>query len=1220
MIVLRILLKYLRKIKDPRVVTIVLVLVICSQIIMVGKRLGIEGAARTWFIVGTLVIGIAVIIFLQIRENKKKKEAEAAERSLLLEADSLVMSSSGAQRRANERAREELVEAIEALKKTASAQGRSGKSALRDLPWFLVLGNDETGKSTMIRNSGLSFPGSRPGELRTRRKGVGPGRSAEWWFTNNAVLIEVNGRFVLTEDDEMIRHDWVGVLETLRKARQAIPINGIVVALSMNDVIKQDSAKLDETARVLRQRLDTAVTTLRAFCPVYLVVTKADLVHGFEEFFDDLEGNARDQVLGATFSHDQMDEGEPTRVFAEEFEVLYRSLCKRRIPRMAAEERPERRGPLYLFPLEFLSLRRKLHRFVRTLCEPNPYGESPMFRGFYFTSGSVEGQPVEMVVNEVSRVIGLPPDMDASDMTRVIDQLPEMEEPATSSQATRSSGSEEARFLRELFTRILMRDRSMARPTEKAAQRRKVQKYGGAIAGLVVVALVAIFMVISFARNRSLINTTVELARDAALIPAGADGAAEIESRLNGLEAFRGWLVGLDDKDESVPFTMGFGLYRGREVNIQARNVYFDRLAAVLLGPSRREMERDLLLTYPRSPEEYEKWIDGYRAYLMMIEPPRAEPQFLAEQLVRLWAASGRAAGTGEGLRDAIRRHVSYAWRHPGDVTYHSADLPGRNEALANRAAVYIREYWRPDNYYQAMIERVNGAVPAFTIASVPAGSQLLATDADLVAEDPTVAFVPGSYTLKGWWDEIRDRIENSEEQLRSDWFYRQAFEGQTLDMRDWLMETYQKDYVAHWTRFLAAVDVSPVNGVGQSAQRLRELSGPGSPFIRLLEDASSNLRFRSEAAGPDGEAPLSRVEDDFAALHALFVVQDQSDQAIRPLDQVISNLAALVEELRGMQEKGDVGFDATAYAKNLLGGATGPSPLPESVRFAERHCSDVLGGNSDCTSALLTYLRRPAESAWGAILLDAQSYLDAAWDLNVYEQFNETLTGKYPFQPGGPDAAFEEFNRFFAPGGVFWTFHDNELKPFLDHAGEPRLLYGHALEIGPKTTTAIRKASDIQRALYSSASGSLEFSFRITPAQTKKISGAAPFARTTHLTVGETRVVYDMGLRRESTVSWPGENAVGGARVGATMDGPDPDGKSYDGPWAFFRLLEDATVSGITDTQYDIRWTLRHDDYAIEVPYDVRTTSSRNPFPPGFLRFECPRQVGPGPGGPALP
>ena len=1201
--------KLFKLVRSPRAIIGMMGLGFAFSVYRWGARVIKSGGTRLWIALGIIVIAIVIIIISKRREKKKAKQVED---SLLLEADSLVMTSSGAQRAANERAREELVTAIEGLKKSS---GRGGASALSTLPWFLVLGKAGSGKSKLVRNSGLTFPGS--GVKDKHSRGVGPGKSVSWWFTNQAVVLEANGRFAEREDDSEARHDWAGILEVVAKARGEVPIQGIVVTVSAEDLIRHDVARLEDQARVLRQRLDATFSGLKAFTPVHLAITKVDLIHGFEDFFADLAGNARDQAFGATLDPEQVEE-DPVRAFTREYETLYRSLCDRRLLRLASEDRAERRGRIYLFPLEFVSLRKKLRGFVKTLFEPNPYGERPVFRGFYFASGNLEGNPVEMVLNEVSRVIGLPPDLDsAADLTRMIDMLPDPE-PSRAETSARAEAAE-PRFVRELFTRILPTSAALARPTEAATRNRRLRIVGLLGGGVALLAVLASLLLVSFARNRALVSHTLAVAGEAALIPGNASNVGEVENRLRLLGELRDQLEKLDRYDRRTPFTLGFGLYRGKAPNARARAVYMDRLAEVFLGPSRRTLENALFTSYPASPVEGQLFLDRYRAYLMLMEPARADTSFLAGALIDLWSSPVAGSGGTEGLRDSIRRHVAYAWRHPDEVTYQSASLPPRNPALVDRAGVYIREFWRPENFYVAMLEQVNAAVPPFSIASIPGGSEAMANDPEVVANNPDAAFVPGAFTLKGWREEVARRIDESQTQLAQDWILKDAFQGQPLDMRDWLLSTYRTDYVRHWAEFLSAADIVPVQGAGAAATRLRDMAQPGSPLVRLLEGAATNLRFRGETAGGDtaAAARMLTVEDEFAALHGLFAVRGEGATAARPIDDYLRTLGGVVEALRQLAESGDPGLTSTQYAKQMLGDVVPvEAPIPSSLRNVDRYCADVLNGSEQCTSALRTILRRPAEAAWGAVTREAQLYLDAAWGTSVWDPFR-TLTGKYPFLKSGPDAPMEEFNRFFAPGGVFWTFHDGELAPFLDREGNAKVVWRHGLVLGPDAQTALRKAHQFRDALFREQPGTMSFSFRVKPQQTAKVSGDAPYARTTMLTVGGSRIVYDMGLAKETRVVWPGDAQESGARVSATMDGPEPESISFDGPWAFFRLLDRARVEPRTESEFQVTWTLeRKGSYAMAAPYEFRAGAAANPLTPDFFLFDCPRQLGPAPGG----
>ncbi|HET9888432.1 MAG TPA: type VI secretion protein IcmF/TssM N-terminal domain-containing protein, partial [bacterium] len=480
-----------KKLLDLRILVPVTIAILILLLFLLP--IGLTGERRLLVVIALLLAGM--IVLLLKRENKAK-ESDKIEKSLILEADSMVVTSSGSQRKASEQARDELLRAIEGLKKSSIGGGRSGRSALYVLPWFLVLGRQGAGRSSLVRQSGLSIPGSGPKDGKKER-GVGATRNCEWWFTNQAIFLEAHGRFVGLEDESELGQDWREFLQVLGKARPKLPLNGVVIAVSAEDLIRHETAKLEEQARVLRRRLDSLESSLGVICPVYLAVTKTDLVHGFSQYFADLDSKARGQIWGATFSPDVFHEEDGGRIFRKEFELLYRVLCKRRIARMESEDNAARRGEVYLFPLEFLALRKKLQRFVKTLFEPNAYGANPMFRGFYFTSADHEGVPVEMVVNEVSRVIGLPPQWeDDDDRTRVLG-APAAASSSSASRSSRATSPGEPHFLRDLFGKLLLSDASIAHPTKRSAKRREVRRMvlqgaaGAAIATLALLLIVS---------------------------------------------------------------------------------------------------------------------------------------------------------------------------------------------------------------------------------------------------------------------------------------------------------------------------------------------------------------------------------------------------------------------------------------------------------------------------------------------------------------------------------------------------------------------------------------------------------------------------------------------------------------------------------------------------------------------------------------------------------
>ena len=196
--------------------------------------------------------------------------------------------------------RERFEEAVSALKQ----QRRSGHS-LYDLPWYVIIGAPGSGKTTALLNSGLKFPlEQRVGKGALR--GVGGTRNCDWWFTDEAVFLDTAGRYT-TQDSDATSDSvgWAEFLALLRKYRARRPLNGVIVTVSVQDLLMLDQAAREAHVEAARNRLAELNRELNIQLPVYVMVTKCDLVDGFSEYFEDLTVEGRAQVWGVTFAYDQ---------------------------------------------------------------------------------------------------------------------------------------------------------------------------------------------------------------------------------------------------------------------------------------------------------------------------------------------------------------------------------------------------------------------------------------------------------------------------------------------------------------------------------------------------------------------------------------------------------------------------------------------------------------------------------------------------------------------------------------------------------------------------------------------------------------------------------------------------------------------------------------------------------------------------------------------------
>ncbi len=144
-----------------------------------------------------------------------------------------------------------------------------------------LLARRGSGKTTALANSGLQFPlADRFGK--TALRGIGGTRNCDWWFTNEAVLLDTAGRYT-TQESEQVQDagEWLEFINLLRKYRRRQPINGVIITISISDLLSQSAEASRQQAVNLRQRLSELHEQLGIRFPVYVMVTKADLLKGF---------------------------------------------------------------------------------------------------------------------------------------------------------------------------------------------------------------------------------------------------------------------------------------------------------------------------------------------------------------------------------------------------------------------------------------------------------------------------------------------------------------------------------------------------------------------------------------------------------------------------------------------------------------------------------------------------------------------------------------------------------------------------------------------------------------------------------------------------------------------------------------------------------------------------------------------------------------------------
>lgn len=1114
----------------------------------VGPLLGIPFAWRLVLAMLILMLHFGILLFLKWRTAKK---AAVLEKSFDDAAQSQIAQSRPGREQEVEDLKRQLSESIDALKKSKIGKGKGGEGALYVLPWYMLIGPPASGKTTLLQNGGLNFPYLDQGGARSSVRGVGGTRNCDWWFSEEAVLLDTAGRYVLPVEADDTK-EWLSFLDLLKKNRGKKPINGLIVGVSISDLVGGTDAQVDEHANRIRVRIDELIQRLGVTFPVYLLFTKCDLVKGFSEFFGDFSKTERAAAWGATIARDRAVRVPAAQLFEEEFDQLAGSVHEMSVARLAEVGRPEVRPEIFFFPLQVTALRGRLSRFAETLFRPNPYQERPIFRGFYFTSGTQEGRPIDQVIHAMLSGFGI----------RETEGGMYVEPSQTKSY-----------FIENVFSQVVFPDRHMAGPSVEGERRRRIHRTRAFLFGCIGLALASIGLFALSAMNGALLRTAE---RNAKNILHAVDGR-DLDLRLadvRTLDQLRGNLIQMEGRSNPATKFVMLGTYQGEKAEREARVAYLWSLQEGALRPAIPVLAKLLRETDP-GKVGFQPYFEAYKAWRVAHDPAQRlrtedDARTVARALTPIWNLDdpGGRPELQTLLSDQLIFASARTARHPELFAPRDLDL-----SLDADARAKIRDAWTVDATYPSLIAAGRTA-PEVTLQTIPNASNGLTSSAT----------VSGAYTSAGWQG-VRGQLDWLD-RLRDDWALQMAIPG-AQPLRAPLLDRYARDYQTAWLDFLGSI-APPRNASKEETHALLErIAGEESPSGAVLRAVDANSRFENPEGGIVSVSDAFGVVREFMAkpdakvpLMKLKVPNPGKDAQFTEYQKRVS---ALAEAFAGGGESG-------ASTAVLELGSWIETTLPTQ---------DPVGGE------VARFLQAPSMAVTGTVAGGKAKAAQMDWS-SVQRTFNETLANRYPFASSGPDAALADFEAFFAPQGIFWSFYDKALSDKVSDDGAE--LRDPTFALSDEFRGTLRQASRIRSAFFK-PSGEAGFDFSLRTSAPKRDPSSGILVRSSRLDVGGASLVYNMGAPTWTQLRWPGDSPERGASLvldlGSTASA---DPLQFEGPWGLYRLLELANTSGGAAPTF--RWSVRTNKGPVDVTYEARNLSTYHPLSRELLRFRCPAQI----------
>ncbi|MFC4729758.1 type VI secretion system membrane subunit TssM [Coralloluteibacterium thermophilus] len=1049
---------------------------------------------------------------------------------------------------------------------------RRGRGSLHSLPWYVVIGPPGSGKSTLIRNSGLQFPLA--GHFgKEALRGVGGTRNCDWWFTDEAVFLDTAGRYTTQDSDRNADAGaWAGFLKLLRRHRRGRPLNGVLVTMSMSDLLLLDDAERDQHVQVIRRRLDELAEHLRVRVPVYLVFTKCDLVAGFGEFFDDLNPEQRSQVWGVSFPVAKTMDGSAAKQFGDEFNLLLDRINSRLIDRLHGERDRGRRAAILSFPQQFAALGDVAREFTEEVFAGHAYGPPLLLRGVYMTSGTQEGTPIDRMMGAVARTFGL-------DEARV-----------------HAPGAQTRTFFVErLLREVVFRESGFA-GTEPAAERRKALARAACFAGIGVLAIgLVAAMAGSYMRNgRYLADVQAALAaRPDVPDPSTASGMPQYFAlSLQRLEGLREAMEVAQRHHGDVPLSMRAGLYQGAAVGRQLQDAYQRELNALVVPGLAAQFRRGMAANAGDLQALY-LYLKGY---LMLGQPAHADGAQLQALADIEWR---RLFPQDPVLQAAMAGHTAFLAGAPGRIRALALD-----DAQVEQARSTLRSADMSALVYSGLRLGADGEGEPIRLDKELG---LLGDAFVRRSGTPLSEPLPALYTRPAFAAQVGGGIERAVERfLQDDWVLGAGRSDALARARiaQQVAQLYEQDYIRAWDDLLADLQVKPAADLQEASILAAKLSGPASPLRLLLDlvraNTSDMLRTpepdaAAQAAGAVADKARAQLAARNAALAAVLGDGGQA-QAPQPGQAIAEHFATL--NLLGQGAPGATPLDRTLAVLDQLGKtlltlrefeAGQPNPqLLMARQEAAQLPPPVSGWVASLTGASEALVATGARAALGEQAREA-----------VGADCAEFIRGRYPFDPTAQaEIPLQNFGELFGYGGRFDTLYRQSLERLIDTTGGTwRWRSGPGAVAGPAGLPAQMQLADRIKRSYFRDGNLPEVGFSLlAPALGDGL------AKVVVEIDGQT---WEAGAGGDASamLRWPGPAPGRAAIVGYDAAGVEVGRIVRQGEWALFRLLQ----AGGLQRESDLRFVARFDLGGRSVALPVQAGNLRHPFlDTSVQRFRC--------------
>lgn len=1056
--------------------------------------------------------------------------------------------------------------------------------ALYTRPWYLVMGSRTSGKSTLLRNTRLHYPMLEKAMLQV--KGLGGTEQCEWWFFDNAIFLDTPGRYTVESESQL---EWDTLLNLLKKYRRGLPLNGVMVTLSMRDMLEQPEKAIKDMLQC-RKRIHELNVKFKLNIPVHVMITHLDYIQGFQEFLPMLEKSGKDQTVGFYFNEDAHHTARVNTI-QEGMIHMGERLNTLAVHRMAGMTHVHEKVSALNFGFHFKAAIQSVICTFEALSLPNSYQTTPFLSGLWFVS----------------------------------------EKAFTKDWFSHRVAEDNIRDARSISAfRQSLKDRDRGEGTDFKIRKQKHQaKHRRWVIACAVSILVlppgCLFY--SHALNQTLVDKALVLKQ-------GLMGVIGYDVLSNQLALYK-HIVTLQDLNAHTPLIYRVARYKGQYVLSGMKQTLTDSLNKTVLEISRKEREAQLQqyayhwleLSEGGKEEGKSSYYDTLKNYLMLFMPQHIEVEELRNTMtsdyLKHFNVNIQNSTDKESLNAMIKFYLHELKGHPHSTGISSATL--MNQTLITKARQHLFSVPNVE-IFNKILKRVenSGQFQNLKLTDLISrfGTQWLKAKYELSA----------LYTVEGWESFVQPMIRRMISSVgQYDWVLDRAIEQKVqqyveADLRAHYFAQYRKA----WELFLSGIEIQPFEGLVDTHAKLEELCNLEGPLLELVRITAKHTQALTttvpelkswDIAGltpvvvPGVEKPISENLDDYLrALHSVKVEIHQMLNNPNMAWVLHSYVEMILNPRKKMPEQGEQSYLSEEKTQTVE--TTGLQKAEGAVRRATL-TGRGLEGKRAFSNLLLSIVRE----SWRAIVKESVVGLQEKWDVEVLDLYHQKLAGTFPFADAETEASMPDVMEFFHPEhGKLWGFVKKHLDVYLkseEHTWKPRSWLGITPEFSPSFLASINHASRITKSIFRSEKYEPSFQFELFPEPSSALS---EFSLET---CGQA-YRYRNEPEEWRSFEWSLLGAKQGSKIMAFEKEQEKTKKDIlvknkilelkePSSWGLFRLLKQALILKEEGKQiFWFQWTLNPEKgEPVQVTFRFKSLKPENPFEELVMHaFQLPKEV----------